>query len=376
MKKQLVLIGGGHAHMTTLANLHLFLARGYGATVIGPSPHHYYSGMGPGMLAKVYRPEEIRFDTRRVVEKQGARFVLGKAVRIDARAKVVHLAGNQTLPYDVLSCNAGSSVPQTLPGMETARELFSVKPIERLMEAQARLLALAGQKRINVAIIGGGPSAVEVAGNVWRLLHDAKVAPPQITVFAGSGLMPRQSESIRNRARRSLTRRGITIISPARAQEIREGKIVLDSGAVHEADLIFLALGIAPSQLFADSGLATGPDGGLLVNEFLQCPEYPNIFGGGDCIHFQPQSLDKVGVYAVRENPVLLHNLLATLDGAPLEKFDPGGDYLLIYNLGDGTGIFRKRSLIFGGRLAFRLKDYIDRRFMRKFQALERPEAG
>jgi NADH dehydrogenase FAD-containing subunit len=369
MKKQLVLIGGGHAHMTTLANLHLFLAKGYGATVIGPSPHHYYSGMGPGMLAKVYRPEEIRFNTQQEVEKQGATFVLGKAVRIDAQAKVVHLADGQALPYDVLSCNAGSSVPQTLPGMETAKELFSVKPIERLMEAQAHLLALAGQKQISVAIIGGGPSAVEVAGNVWRLLHDAKVAPPRITVFAGSRLMPKQPDSIRSRAQRSLARRGIEIISPARVREIRDGQIVLDSGSSHGADLIFLALGIKPSPLFADSELAIGPDGGLLVNEYLQCPQYPEIFGGGDCIHFMPQPLDKVGVYAVRQNLVLLHNLLASLEGKPLEKFEPGGDYLLIYNLGDGTGILRKRGLIFGGRLAFWLKDYIDRRFMRKFQA-------
>lgn len=371
MKKQLVLIGGGHAHMTTLANLHLFLSKGYGVTVIGPSPHHYYSGMGPGMLAKVYRPEEIRFDTRRLVEKQGATFVLGKAVRIDAPAKVVHLADGRALVYDVLSCNAGSSVPQTLPGMETAKELFSVKPIERLMEAQARLLALAGEKRISVAVIGGGPSAVEVAGNVWRLLYDAKVTPPRITIFAGSTLMPRQPESIRRRAQRSLSRRGIEIISPGRVREISNGKVLLDSGAGHGADLIFLALGIKPSRLFADSGLATGPDGGLMVNDYLQSPEYPEIFGGGDCIHFQPHPLDKVGVYAVRQNPVLLHNLLAFLEGMPLEKFEPGGDYLLIYNLGDGTGILKKRGLVFGGRLAFRLKDYIDRRFMQKFQSLE-----
>ncbi|MGV1099388.1 NAD(P)/FAD-dependent oxidoreductase [Thiovibrio sp. JS02] len=372
MKKQLVLIGGGHAHLTTLANLHRFVAKGYGVTVIGPSPHHYYSGMGPGMLARVYRPEEIRFATRQVVEKQGAAFVLGRAVRIEPRTRAVHLADGTTRPYDVLSCNAGSSVPQTLPGMATARELFSVKPIERLMEAQARLLALAGQKQIRVAVLGGGPSAVEVAGNVWRLLADARVAPPRITVFAGSGLMARQPEAIRSRARRSLVGRGIEIVTADRVREIREGKVVLASGAAHEADLIFLALGIEPSPLFADSGLATGPDGGLLVNEFLQCPEHPEIFGGGDCIFFAPRPLDKVGVYAVRQNPVLCHNLLAALEGRPLRRFSPGGDYLLIYNLGDGTGILRKRGLVFGGRPAFWLKDFIDRRFMRKFQALEK----
>ena len=50
MAKHLVLVGGGHAHMMTLANINAFVAKGHRVTVIGPSEHHYYSGMGPGML--------------------------------------------------------------------------------------------------------------------------------------------------------------------------------------------------------------------------------------------------------------------------------------------------------------------------------------
>lgn len=111
--------------------------------------------------------------------------------------------------------------------------------------------------------------------------------------------------------------------------------------------------------------------GGLLVNKYLQSTGSPDVFGGGDCIYFQDQPLDKVGVYAVRENPVLLHNLRARLRGEALESFDPGGDYLLIFNMGDGTGILRKKWFTFGGKLAFTIKDYIDRKFMEKFQALE-----
>ncbi len=57
MKKQLVLIGGGHAHMVTLANLATITEQGHDVTVIGPSEFHYYSGMGPGMLAGTYRPD-------------------------------------------------------------------------------------------------------------------------------------------------------------------------------------------------------------------------------------------------------------------------------------------------------------------------------
>ena len=46
--------------------------------------------------------------------------------------------------------------------------------------------------------------------------------------------------------------------------------------------------------------------------------------------------------------------------------FDPGGDYLLIFNLGGGVGVLKKRWLEFGGRAAFIIKDYIDRRFMKR----------
>jgi NADH dehydrogenase FAD-containing subunit len=115
-----------------------------------------------------------------------------------------------------------------------------------------------------------------------------------------------------------------------------------------------------------------GPDGGLSVNQYLQCTEYPEIFGGGDCIYFKNQPLDKVGVYAVRENPVLYQNLMAQIEGRALQSFDPGPDYLLVFNMGDGTGVLHKRWMTFDGRLAFKIKDYIDRKFMNTFQQIEK----
>ena len=133
-------------------------------------------------------------------------------------------------------------------------------------------------------------------------------------------------------------------------------------------DLALLSWGIRPSRLFCDSGLPTGKDGGLLVNTFLQSVAHPEIFGGGDCISFEKQPLDKVGVYAVRQNPILYRNLMAALEDRALETFQPQDVYLLIYNLGNNTGIFCRRNRVFKGRLIFYLKDYIDRKFMRKFQ--------
>ncbi len=370
MQKQLVLIGGGHAHMVTLANLSAIIEKGHRVTVIGPSDYHYYSGMGPGMLSGTYRPEEIRFATRHVVEKQGGTFLYGKAARIDPQQKIVVLENGRTVPYDVLSCNAGSHVPKPAIDGEVA-DLYTVKPIERLMHAKARLIDHFGRSTLNVVVVGGGPSSAEVAGNVWQLATTTCRHMPRITICAGSAFMSRFPASVRRKIYRTLGRRGITIREPAYVHTVSRDAVTLDSGEILPADFIFLALGVKPSAIFSDSGIATGPDGGLRVNRFLQSTHHPEIFGGGDCICFQDQPLDKVGVYAVRQNPVLLHNLMAQLDGGDLMAFDPGGDYLLIFNLGGRVGVLKKRWLELGGRPAFLIKDYIDRRFMKRFQAIE-----
>jgi len=365
----LVLAGGGHAHLTVLANLAGIAARGHQVTVVGPSPHHYYSGMGPGMLGGTYRPEEIRFATQSVVERQGGRFVLDRVARIDAPAKAVQLASGQSLCYDVLSCNTGSQVDETLLAGGDGAGVVTVKPIERLQAARDRVLDLACRGPFTIAIAGGGPSAAEIAGNLRQLTSRAGLHRPRIVIFAGHGLMGRFPEGVRQRVIASLANRGVEIVNQ-RVTAVSAETVVAESGST-AADLVVLASGILPSPLFRDSQLATGPEGGLLVNRFLQAVEHPEIFGGGDCIYFGDEPLDKVGVYAVRENPILYHNLLARLDGRPLLPFAPGGKYLLIFNLGEGQGVLHKGWLTMAGRAAFWIKDRIDRRFMRRFQAME-----
>jgi NADH dehydrogenase FAD-containing subunit len=369
--KELVLIGGGHAHMVTLAKLHTFIQKGFRVTVIQPSEHHYYSGMGPGMLGGTYPPSYIRFATRKVVEGQGARFVLAKAKAIDPVTQLVFLEdSDEKIPYDVLSCNAGSQVPRE--HIADGATVFTAKPIEGLLQAQQEIVRRSKERSLEIAVVGGGPSAVEIAGNVWQLTRRDGLHAPAIRIFAGRALLGNLPPRIGKVVRRVFQRRNIELLEGTYVKEMGQGSVLLEDGRSLSADLLFGAIGVKPSPIFSRSGMAVGPDGGLLVNENLQATEHANIFGGGDCIHFAPQPLDKVGVYAVRQNPVLYHNLMATLSGRPPQAFDPGGKYLLIYNLGGGVGIFYKWSLMFSGRLAFWIKDFIDRKFIREFQALEK----
>jgi len=374
MKKHLVLVGGGHAHMVTLANIGRFVEKGYRVTVIGPSEYHYYSGMGPGMLGGTYSPDQIRFTTQKGVESRGGEFVTDRVTRIFPGDSQVETGSGIRIDYDVVSFNAGSYIP--LPGRDSAGKdrpdnLYPVKPIEQLMDASNVLKTLFAEKQVTVNVVGGGPSSAEVAGNVWQLARDSKGNMPQIRILCGSGFMGRFGGRVRSRVKQILENRGIVIQENARVKSVTKSQITLTSGYLLDTDFTFMAAGVIPSPIFEDSGLAVGPDKGLLVNPYLQSVADSRIFGGGDCIHFQPQPLDKVGVYAVRQNPVLFHNLMAALDGMPLKPFDPGPDYLLVFNLGGKQGVFKKKNIVFKGRLAFTIKDYIDTKFMKKFQAAE-----
>jgi NADH dehydrogenase FAD-containing subunit len=357
--------------MMVLANLERFTAAGCRATVVQPSPFHYYSGMGPGMLGGTYSPEEIRFATRHVVEKKGGRFIEDRVVRIDHRQRKVYLEKGDPLPYDALSCNVGSYVPAGLI-TESGPNVFTVKPIEKLLAARRSILDLSAARKARVAVVGGGASAVEIAGNVRALTGGSGLHPAEITVFARTKVMADLPPKVRALALGSLHKRDIAIAEHTPVAAVHARGVELEEGRRHDADIIFVAVGVRPSPLFRESGLTVGPDGGLMVNRYLQSVDAPCIFGGGDCIFFREDPLDKVGVYAVRQNPVLLHNLKASLGGGTLREFEPGSsDYLLIFNLGEGAGIFRKRYITFNGRPAFWIKDYIDRKFMKKFQAVE-----
>lgn len=374
MSKHLILAGGGHAHVSVIHALKTFIDRGHRVTLVSPADRHHYSGMGPGMLGGAYTPEEISFPVKEMSTALGATFIRDKISHIDHAGKRITLASSgETLDYDVLSLNIGSEVPipdnGEAPGPD--KGVYTVKPIENLLMARERMTSLLEKGGAEVLVVGGGPGALEIAGNAWAAAYHAHDRTggkmPRIRILAGKKFLSRMHPRAARLAKASLAARGIHVVEHGYAKEIAEGRVLLENGETFTADIIFLALGVKPPRLIADCELPTGPDGGMTVNRYLQSTKAPEIFGGGDCIHFQDSPLAKVGVYAVRQHKVLPENLLAALEGKKLTPFDPGGKYLLVYNLGDGTGIFHKGPVVFGGKLAWRIKDYIDRQFMKRF---------
>jgi NADH dehydrogenase FAD-containing subunit len=377
MAKQLVFVGGGHAHLTALVRMADYIRSGHQVTLISPVTYHYYSGMGPGMLSRMYEPREIRFNLEKLAASRGASFVKGRVVRVQAEDRLLVLESGQEVPYDVVSFNTGSTVPTDLV-TGSIRNVYPVKPIINLAKAQKAILEEIRGRSLRIVVTGGGPAGVELTGNIQRLVTDTG-GKAEITLVSGGKLLSSLPDKVRSLALESFHRRGIKVLENKPVTRIQDGEILLGDGSQIGYDIVFPALGVRPSSIFTDSGLPVGADGGLLVNNHLQSVAHPEIFGGGDCVSFQTRNLDKVGVYAVRQNPILYHNLMAALDGGNLEEFIPQPVYMLIFNLGDGTGIFVRKWWVWNGRLAFILKDYIDRKFMKKFQVsgeLDDPSEG
>jgi len=366
MGKHLVLAGGGHAHLTVLARLGELTSRGHRVTLVSPGPYHYYSGMAPGMLSGFYAPNLTRFHLRKMVQNRGAAFVEDRVVGIDAPRRRLQLASGGGLDYDVVSFNTGSAVP---PGVFSSEDpsVFAVKPIENLLALRHNLLEWPKNVPVNLLVAGGGPAGVEMAGALCRLTETLGVRAT-LTLVCGQGLLPETGVRTRRLVRRSLERRGVRILEQGRVEALDNGVARLNGGVCLEYNYAVMAVGVKPHSVFEDSGLPVGQDGGLIVNDFLQSVAFPELFGGGDCIHFSRHPLARVGVHAVRQNAILFHNLRASLEGGDLRPFRPQKRFMLIFNLGDGTAVLQRGRWSLNGRLAFWVKDWIDRRFMRAFQ--------
>ncbi len=210
----------------------------------------------------------------------------------------------------------------------------------------------------------------EVAGNAWRLIarHGGN---PIVTVVAGRRLLAALPGRCRRYALHSLAARRIRVLEGILARRVQDDGVWLEDGVRLRADVTFIATGVEPSSLYRDSELPTGPGGGLLTNDALQSVARPEMFGGGGCIEIQGRALARVGLHAVRQGETLRRNLLAALEGRPLSPFEPKRSYLIILNMGDGTGITRKGGFVHYGPQAFRTKDLIDRRFVGSARVME-----
>ena len=334
--------------------------------------------MLPGLIAGHYQFDDAHIDTGPLARFAGARLYQDEAVDLDLAERRVICRHRPPVPYDLLSLNIGST-PNTaiVPGAD--EHAIPVKPIDgflRRFEAlEARVLARKGRTRI--ALVGAGAGGVELLLSVrHRLLRDVAVAghDPAGLSFAlvtdAADILTSFPASFRARFRAILAERGIAVFAGDPVTRVEAGRLVLERSPPIDADEILWTTQAAPARWLARTGLPVEPHGFLRVNDALRVVGRDDVFAAGDTMAFSERELPKSGVYAVRAGPVLADNIRRTLRGERLRPFRPQRRALYLVSTGERHALGTRNGLVVEGAWVWRWKDWIDRRFMARFNAL------
>jgi selenide,water dikinase len=174
---------------------------------------------------------------------------------------------------------------------------------------------------------------------------------------------------------RALAANRVTLRLGAKVTEVLADTVRLEPPAPSlPANVTIWAAGAAAAALSRESGLAMDDRGFVLVDDRLRSVSNAAVFAAGDAATLERYpGTPKAGVYAVREGPVLWHNLQAAARGdTPGLRYHPQPRFLALLNTGDGRAILSYGRVSAWGRWAMMVKDRIDRSFMRRFHRLQR----
>ena len=404
--KDLVLAGGGHSHVIVLKRFGMRPMPGVRVTLICRDVETPYSGMLPGHVAGHYTHDDIHIDLGPLARFANARFYRDEIIGLDPVEGKVICRNRPPVSYDVLSIDIGSA-PRThdVPGAEGA--VVPVKPIGNFVARWNAFVArvLATEAPVRIGVVGAGAGGVEMVlamrHGLRARLRGAGGNPDRLSfeLFAdGAEVLPSKPPRVRAAFARVLAEYGVRVHLDAWIDRVTPGALhaagltggaefgagdgtVCDagypcvlhtaSGALHELDEVLWVTAAGAQPWLAASGLDTDESGFVAVHPTLESTSHPGVFAAGDCAAVLDHPREKAGVFAVRQGPPLAENLHRALRGLVLKPFTPQRRYLSLISTGDRRAFAtRGGSLVLDGDWVWRWKDWIDRRFMRKFADL------
>ncbi len=387
--KDLVLIGGGHSHAIVLKLFGIRPLPGVRITLITEAANTPYTGMLPGHVAGFYSVEECHIDLRPLAEFAQAQLYVDQAIALDLVRKQVICAHRPAVGFDLLSIDIGST--PTLPDLPgVANYSLPAKPIRRFLEHWQRLVAQVSQqpqKRLRIAVVGGGTGGVELSLAVQRQLHQILQAAHQplsnleMHLFhRGDQVMPGHSPWMRHRLQKILIQRGIALHLQETVCEVQKSPnltVGCVSGLEIAVDYIIWVTQASAPDWLVKAGLATDAQGFVQVDDTLRSLSHPFVFAAGDIAAMVNHPRPKAGVFAVRQGKPLFQNLRRVLQDQPLKAYHPQKNYLSLIGTSVSaadpsfnTAIASRGILAWESPLIWRWKDWIDRRFMQRFQNL------
>jgi selenide,water dikinase len=376
--KDLVLLGGGHSHIAVLKRFGMRPIPGVRLTVICRDAHAPYSGMLPGLIAGHYGFDDAHIDLGPLARFAGAQFFHDEAIGLDMDNKRVVCRDRPPVAFDLLSINIGST-PNTgqVPG--AGAHAVPVKPIDRFVAHWHGVAerVLGHEDAVRIGVVGAGAGGVElllsVQRRLGRMLEQAgrRGAEPEYHLITETeDILPTHNRRTRGKFTRILKERGIHVHTGQRVARVDAGRLACEDGSDIALDEILWVTMAGAAPWLAETGLELDDAGFIRVDDTLRSLSHAQVFAAGDVASVVNHPREKAGVFAVRQGPPLARNLRRVLLGREAKPFTPQRKYLSLISTGDKYAVASRANWSVEGAWVWLWKDWIDRRFMRKFNEL------
>ena len=293
-----VIVGGGFAGLWAARALRGSPVR---ITLLDRGNHHLFQPLLYQVATAGLSAPNIAAPLRHILRRQkNVTVLLGEVARLEPDAHRLELADGRMLDYDKLVLATGATHAYFghddwaahAPGLKTLDDALEIR--RRILLAFERAEAeddpAARAAWLTFAIVGGGPTGVELAGTLAEIarhtLHGEfrRVDPRQARVLlleAGPRVLSTFPEALSEKARRQLARLGVEVRTGVPVAAIDDAGVQLGEERI-AARTVLWAAGVAASPLARDLGVPLDRAGRVPVQSDLSVPGHPDVFVAGD----------------------------------------------------------------------------------------------
>jgi NADH dehydrogenase len=341
-----VIIGGGFAGLDAARALRRADVR---ITIVDRRNHHVFQPLLYQVATAGLSPGDIASPIRWILRRQpNVRVLLAEARDVDPTTRTVGLDRGERLSYDYLIVAPGAAHSyfghddwsRFATGLKTLDDALAMRRRMLLAFEEAERESDPIRKRhlLTFAIVGGGPTGVELAGALAEIARHTlrrefdTIEPASariVLIEAGSTILPAFPPSLRDSARRALRRLGVEVWEEARVVDVGPESVQVGADRL-TAYTVLWAAGVAGSSLGATLGVPLDRLGRVVVQPDLSIPGHPEVFVAGDLANFAHQTgepLPGVAQVAKQQGVHAAANIRAAIAGRPATPFryrDPG----------------------------------------------------
>ena len=376
--KDLVLIGGGHSHVAVLKRFGMRPLPGVRLTLICRDAHTPYSGMLPGYVAGHYDYDEAHIDLGALARFANARFYHSTVTGLDLREKRVICDNRPPVLFELVSINTGST-PNTSQVPGATGNVVPVKPINTFLDRWEVLRdrAMSHDGPMKIAVVGAGAGGVEILLAIQHRLKNLRAAAGksadnmEFHLFSDTDdILPTHNGLVRRTFMETLKARGVVLHMSNAVAEVMHGALRTDREETFQADEILWVTAAGAPDWPRDAGLDVDDGGFIKVGDTLQSTSHPDVYAAGDLAAMVNHPRPKSGVFAVRQGKPLVRNLRRALLGREPRPFRPQSRFLSLISTGDKYAVASRGGWSLKGKTIWIWKDWIDQRFMDKFNDL------